>query len=114
VLVVDFNARGGQNCVETAAGAFVYARTGQGSFVLPASCPHRGGPLHLATIDPASNRLVCPWHERGTTVTRWMSRSVPAVRRGNTVTAVLPTDDPRHQRTHRPLSADLDRTPTSG
>lgn len=108
---MSFNARGRQNCAETAAGTFVYARTEQGSFVLPASCPHRGGPLHLGTIDPASNRLVCPWHGRGTTVTRWMSQAVPAVRRENTVTAVLPTPDPRYLRSHRPLSSDLDRVP---
>jgi len=111
---VSFRARGKQNCVETAAGTFVYARTAQGSFVLPASCPHRGGPLHLGAIDPASGRLVCPWHERGTTVDRWMARAVPAVRRANTVTAVLPTDDTTCVRTHRPLSRDLDQVPLPG
>jgi len=110
VLVVSFNARGRQNCVEAAAGAFVYARTDHGSFMLPATCPHRGGPLHLAEFEPDSDRLVCPWHGRAASVTRWQRRGIPAVRRGNTVTAVFPSArDSRYRRSHRPLSADLDR-----
>jgi nitrite reductase (NADH) small subunit len=110
VLVVSFSARGRQNCVEAAAGAFVYARTDRGSFMLPAACPHRGGPLHLGELDAGGGRLVCPWHGRATSITRWQRRGIPAVRRGNTVTAVCPSArDVRYRRSHRPLSADLDR-----
>jgi hypothetical protein len=107
VLVVSFQAAGARNCVEAGDTAYVYVRTAQGSFVMPATCPHRGGPLHLGA--PASNgrRLVCPWHGGGVSLTR-LRKQIPAVRRGGTVTAVLPDPPTTEVRLgHRPLSAAL-------
>ncbi len=107
MLVLTFSTDGVGNCVEVADRPYVFARTGLGSFVMPARCPHRGGPLHLGGLTD-DGRLVCPWHGRATSVRRMIRTGVPAVRRGTTVTAVFPDEDgTEHRTTHRPLSADL-------
>lgn len=94
----------------TVAGMpYVYARTAQGAFVMPARCPHRGGPLHLARIGPNGRQLVCPWHERGVSLSR-LRQEVPAVRRGDLVTAVFAgafDTGAEPQVEYRPLSPDL-------
>lgn len=108
MLVLTFAVEGAGNCVEVGGMPYVYARTEQGSFVLPARCPHRGGPLHLATIEGTSGRAVCPWHGRATSTARLRKKGIPAVRRGDTVTAVFPDPpDTETTRGYRPLSADL-------
>jgi nitrite reductase/ring-hydroxylating ferredoxin subunit len=108
MLVLTFSVAGRNNCVMVAGTPYVYARTRIGSFLLPARCPHRGGPLHLATFEPTGTRLICPWHGRATSVTRAMSTGIPVTRRGNVVTAVFPhpvsTD---HRTEHRPVSPEL-------
>ncbi|MFI9200068.1 Rieske 2Fe-2S domain-containing protein [Streptomyces sp. NPDC053048] len=105
--VVTFSVAGPGNCVEVAGTPFVYARTPEGSFVMPATCPHRGGPLHLAGVTPQRNRLVCPWHERKVSLSR-LRQEVPAVRSGDRVTAVI-TGPAEAEITwqHKPLSPDL-------
>jgi hypothetical protein len=107
MLVVTFAASGTGNCVTADGTAYVYARTAAGSFVMPATCPHRGGPLHLADLAPDNRRLVCPWHEGGVSVARLRKR-IPAVRRGSTVTAVLRAEPTAEiGLSHRPLSPAL-------
>jgi nitrite reductase/ring-hydroxylating ferredoxin subunit len=109
---VTFAAAGAGNCVQIVESSFVYARTRLGEFVLMAQCPHRGGPLHLAGLDPAGTRLVCPWHGRATSVSRQRKLAVPAVRRGCLVTAVLPgPPGTPYEIQYRPLSADLGGDP---
>ncbi|WP_051965706.1 Rieske 2Fe-2S domain-containing protein [Kitasatospora mediocidica] len=105
--VLTFAVSGPGNCVEVGGVPYVYARTAQGGSVIRASCPHRGGPLHLATPDPTGRQLVCPWHERGTSLGR-LRKEIPAVRRGSVVTAVIP-GDPGSTVVHRhlPLSPGL-------
>lgn len=108
MLVVTFAIDGVGNCVEVAGEPYVYARTKLGEFVLGAKCPHRGGPLHLAQVDGGRARLVCPWHEKGTSITKWLRSGIPAVRKGNSVTAVFPLPaDTEHVIAHRPLSPGL-------
>ncbi|MEV6522404.1 Rieske 2Fe-2S domain-containing protein [Longispora sp. NPDC051575] len=108
MLVVTWSTDGAGNCVVLDGQPYVYARTTAGEFVLPAACPHRGGPLHLAALRPGTTRLVCPWHERATSVTRAVRAGVPAVRCGRRVTAVfdLPDSTPFTVE-YRPLSDDL-------
>lgn len=102
--VLTFAAEGAGNCVVVGDSPYVFARTAKGSFVLPARCPHRGGPLHLATFD-GGGRLICPWHERATSVTRALRAGIPAVRRGRVVTAVFPGPaDLGHTVGYRPMS----------
>lgn len=113
MLVVTFAASGRGNCVQVGGDAaglpYVYARTAAGSFVLPARCPHRGGPLHLARLDESKRTLVCPWHGGRVSVGRLLQSGIPAVRSGNRVVAVLPHDPGTEYRVeHRPLSPDID------
>ncbi|SER27375.1 Rieske 2Fe-2S domain-containing protein [Actinokineospora terrae] len=111
MLVLTFAVSGAGNCVRVAGAPYVYARSRFGSFVLPARCPHRGGPLHLGVFEPDRPRLVCPWHERASSVTRAITAGVPVVRNGNRATAVFPhPPGTPHELTHLPLSPDLGGT----
>lgn len=112
MLVLSFAASGGHNCASVGGTPFVYAQTDAGSFLMPAQCSHRGGPLHLATLDQEGGRLVCPWHGRSTSVSKALATAIPAVRRGNVVTAVFPEPPgTAYALEHRPMSAELTRTP---
>jgi nitrite reductase/ring-hydroxylating ferredoxin subunit len=114
VLVVSFSTVGRHNCVVVEGEPFVFARSRLGAFVLPARCRHRGGPLHLAALERDRPRLICPWHERRSSVARCLSSGIPAVRRTSTVTAVLPyAAGTPYKLGHRPLSADLALTASS-
>jgi nitrite reductase (NADH) small subunit len=106
--VVTFAVDGRENCVVGETGSFMYARTEHGSFVLPVRCPHRGGPLNLAAFEPGRTRLLCPWHGRATSVTKAINAGIPAVRRGNSVTAVFAGTAPgAYTLEHRPRSKPL-------
>ncbi|SRR6266571_6390253 len=108
MFVLTFAAAGRGNCAEIEGVPYVFARTSLGSFVMPARCAHRGGPLHLGDLDERGTRLVCPWHGGHTSVARMIKTAVPAVRTGNTVTAVFPDPaDSGRAVTYRPLSAAL-------
>jgi hypothetical protein len=108
MLVLTFAVEGTGNCVDVGGTPYVYARTPRGSFVLPARCAHRGGPLHLATLNDQGTQLICPWHEQATATTRLIRKGIPAVRKGNTVTAVFPVlADTKTTTSHRPISPDL-------
>jgi len=112
--VLTFAAEGVGNCVTVRDTPYVFARTRVGSFMLPARCPHRGGPLHLAVMEDGGSRLICPWHERATSVSRALKAGVPAVRRGRVVTAVFPgPDDGEHTVEYRPMSPSLTRGRTA-
>ncbi|WP_223735354.1 Rieske 2Fe-2S domain-containing protein [Streptomyces purpurogeneiscleroticus] len=98
---------GRENCVAVDGVPYVYVRATAGSFVMRADCPHRGGPLHLATEAPGGKYLICPWHERRASVAR-LRREIPAVRTGRSVRAVLPhSSNAPVTWQHRPLSRDL-------
>jgi nitrite reductase/ring-hydroxylating ferredoxin subunit len=106
--VVKISTTGTGNCAEVNQIPYVYASTSFGAFVLPARCPHRGGPLHLARVEGGGHRLICPWHGRATSVARAARRGLPAVRRGDRVSIVFPGDDPGDcVIAHRPLSPDI-------
>jgi nitrite reductase (NADH) small subunit len=113
--VVRVATAGLGNCAEINRIPYVYASTEFGEFVLPARCPHRGGPLHLAKVATGSHRLICPWHGRVSSVTRAARHGVPAVRRGNEVSIVFPGDAcDVSDIVHRPLSPDLRFTRKEG
>jgi nitrite reductase (NADH) small subunit len=108
MLVVTLAVSGPGNCVEVGGIPYVFARTWLGSFMMAAQCAHRGGPLHLGDLDEDGRRLVCPWHGSRTSILRIIKTAVPAVRTGNTVTAVFPVPATAERvLTHRPLSAAL-------
>lgn len=107
MLVVTFATTGKDNCVLAGGMPYVYARTVVGSFILPAQCPHRGGPMHLARLNESCTKLVCPWHGGGVSIARLVKSGIPAVRNGSKVVAVLPHDaDTEYRLEHRPLSPD--------
>jgi nitrite reductase (NADH) small subunit len=109
MLVVSFAIAGRGNCVVVEGEPYVYARTRLGGFVLPARCKHRGGPLHLARLEHGKPRLVCPWHERRSSLSGCLHAGIPAVRRGGRVTAVLAhAKATPYGLQHRPLSPDLE------
>jgi hypothetical protein len=115
VYVVNIAVTGRGNCAEIGRVPYVYASTEIGDFVLPARCPHRGGPLHLATVDAQGYRLVCPWHGRASSARRMVRHGLPAVRRGERVSIVFPGEAPDECAiVHRPLSADLHFTGNRG
>lgn len=109
MLVLTFAAHGRNNCVTIAGKPYIYADTTHGAFVIAAQCPHRGGPLHLAALqDGPPRRLVCPWHERWTSVDRQIRSGIPVVRRGNSVTAVFPHDaETPYEIGHVPVACEL-------
>ena len=108
MVVVTFKVSGRDNCVTVANIPYMYARTEHGAFVLPVRCPHRGGPLNLATMKSGETRLTCPWHGRRTSVKRAIQQGIPAVRHGETVTTVLSSsENSTVEWNHRPVSAEL-------
>ncbi|TDD95303.1 Rieske 2Fe-2S domain-containing protein [Actinomadura rubrisoli] len=132
--VVTFPVEGRDNCAVVDGTPYVYATVRGEGFVMRARCAHRGGPLHLAAVAAESARLVCPWHERKTSLTR-LRAEIPAVRTGGRVTAVIPDrrlalvrpcsappappalaapSAPSVELEHRPLSRDLARAAGCG
>jgi Rieske [2Fe-2S] domain len=108
VPVVTFSVAGKGNCAVIAEVSYVYVTVRGGGFVMRAQCPHRGGPLHLASLTPDAARLVCPWHGGKVSVAR-LRGEIPAVRVGDQVTAVF-RDPPERTEAcleYRPLSVDL-------
>lgn len=118
---MNFTVSGSDNCVVVAGTPLVYATVDRRGFVMRAQCPHRGGPLNLADVTADGVHLVCPWHERRTSVAR-LRAQIPAVRSGDRVTAVIPdvalpqaasdAREPGGSSTleYRPLSPKLART----
>lgn len=109
MLVLTFAAHGENNCVTVAGKPYIYAHTRRGSFVITARCPHRGGPLNLAAFEDGSPpRLICPWHERSTSVGRQLKSGIPVVRRGSVVTAIFPHPaGTPYEMKHVPVTSEL-------
>jgi hypothetical protein len=59
--------------------------------LIPARCPHRGGPLHLATPKDTARGpvLVCPWHGTPIPLRALRRRAVATVQSGPLVRAVV-------------------------
>lgn len=59
--------------------------------LVPARCPHRGGPLHLATVENGAHGavLVCPWHGTSVPLRALKRRAMATVRSGDIVHGVI-------------------------
>lgn len=92
MAVLTFDPSQG-NCLEVDGGkSWFLAETGDGSaHLLPTLCPHRGGPLHLGTLDAQGEAVRCPWHDNPVKV-RWLQKqALPLIRRRNGLwTAIVP------------------------
>jgi nitrite reductase/ring-hydroxylating ferredoxin subunit len=54
------------------------------------TCPHRGGPLHMGAWDSSCSKIRCPWHKLSWGLKALGARVVPAIRRGQRWSVVLP------------------------
>lgn len=63
--------------------------------LVPARCPHRGGPLHFATMTQRAQGavLVCPWHGTPVPLRALKRRGAAMVQSGNRVRAVIDAPD---------------------
>ncbi|MFC4565265.1 Rieske 2Fe-2S domain-containing protein [Nocardiopsis mangrovi] len=70
---------------------FRFERQGTVS-VLRSRCPHRGGPLHLGSVqgEEPAERLHCPWHGSAFPVSRLCAKGVPTVQVHASVVAYPP------------------------
>ncbi|MGF6097315.1 Rieske 2Fe-2S domain-containing protein [Pseudomonas sp. 18175] len=57
--------------------------------MLPTTCPHRGGPLHLAEMAEDGQRLICPWHANAYSICNLEKTSLPIVRVRDQISAVI-------------------------
>jgi nitrite reductase/ring-hydroxylating ferredoxin subunit len=59
--------------------------------LVPTRCPHRGGPLHLATLADSRKGmlLICPWHQSAVPMRALQRRAVATVQSGTKVRAVF-------------------------
>ncbi len=55
-----------------------FAYTHEGNvYLLPSSCPHRGGPLRLGSLE--GKTIICPWHGSRVPIQHCVSRALPVV-----------------------------------
>ena len=69
---------------------FVYTAASGARWLVPADCPHRGGPLNFGTVEPDRHVVRCPWHKMLCSERTLINRSVPAVRVCAQWSAILP------------------------
>ena len=67
---------------------FLYRSSGGAKYILPDSCPHRGGPLHLARRE--GGVLRCPWHGMRWKEAALIRHALPSVRAGALWLVALP------------------------
>lgn len=63
-----------------------------GCHTVSATCPHRGGPLHLGEVDTTGRFIVCPWHKNKTSLERLLSDGLPTVCSRGRVTVIVAAD----------------------
>ncbi len=59
-------------------------------FIVPAKCPHRGGPLYMGTVEGSGACIRCPWHNIATPINSLTRRALPSVRIGTQWTVRIP------------------------
>lgn len=57
--------------------------------LLPTSCPHRGGPLHMGEVTQDGESVICPWHDNAYKVCNLEKKSLPTVRVKNMISTVV-------------------------
>lgn len=78
------------NAIEVGEERYMFLGAGEAALV-PARCPHRGGPLHFAAVEERAHGpvLVCPWHGTPVPLRALRRRAVAAVQSGPHVRAVI-------------------------
>ena len=57
--------------------------------LLPTTCPHRGGPLHMGETSGDGQSVICPWHDNAYKVCNLEKKSPPTVRVRNQFSTVV-------------------------
>lgn len=79
-----------ENYIEVGERRFlVFARPGGGCDTIPATCPHRGGPLHLGAVEESGQFIVCPWHQTKVSLARLQREALPTVSSLGRVSVVI-------------------------
>lgn len=79
------------NCIDSDSERYVLFRDRDGLFYLmPTTCPHRGGPLYLGHCDPERRIIECPWHKSRLSVPKLARSALPTIVSRGQVTAVVP------------------------
>jgi len=82
------------NAIEVGEYLYMYLDAGDPALV-PARCPHRGGPLHFAAVEHRAHGvvLVCPWHGTQVPLRALKRRATATVQSGHRVRAVIDAPD---------------------
>lgn len=84
----------GENYVESAGESFLVLRAADGRcHAVSATCPHRGGPLHLGRVEEGGQFIVCPWHKTRVSIARLLRGGLPTVSNRGRVSVVVPGDE---------------------
>jgi nitrite reductase (NADH) small subunit len=98
------------NAIEIGEELYMFLDPGDAALV-PARCPHRGGPLHFAALEQRAQGavLVCPWHDTPIPLRALRRRAAATVQSGTRVRAVIdaPADAPLAVR-HIPIRFEPD------
>lgn len=62
------------------------------TILLPAECPHRGGPLQYGEQVDNGDSIICPWHENKLKVCNLAKQSLCIVRVKNELKFVIPEE----------------------
>jgi hypothetical protein len=83
----------GDNYIEVGEDRYLVLRDATlGCHTVSATCPHRGGPLHLGEVDETGRFIVCPWHKNRTSLERLLSNGLPTVCSRGRVTVIVGTE----------------------
>lgn len=91
--VVHLSA-GDENYIEVGDQRFmVIAHGARGCHTVAATCPHRGGPLHLGDVEESGQFIVCPWHQTKVSLARLFRTGLPTVSSLGRVSVVIADDE---------------------
>lgn len=77
------------NFIAVGAKTYFLNRRARQTQLLPTSCPHRGGPLHMGDTTGDGQALICPWHENHYKTCNLEKRALPSVRVGELISTVI-------------------------
>ncbi len=79
---------GETNALELGDDLYFILESPATKMAVPATCPHRGGPLHLGELTADCTRIRCPWHGSTISIKELSKRALPMSWRGEEVTVI--------------------------
>ncbi|WP_407313582.1 Rieske 2Fe-2S domain-containing protein [Pseudomonas sp. nanlin1] len=77
------------NYIAVAQKTYFLKRHQYSTQLLPTTCPHRGGPLHMGEVTADGQSVICPWHDKAYKVCNLEKKSLPTVRVRNQISTVI-------------------------